>query len=216
MGHRRARFVDVAATGEARVPPDRVRLDLGLEVHAATPGAALSELAEQSDRLLAVLDAAEVAPADRQTTHVQLHPDHIPGRPRPSGFAAGYQLVVHLSRLAAAGPILDACARAVETSLVVGGLDWSVADPEPARELARAAALERAVHKARALAAGVGAELGPALRVSEEAGNGWHPVAGRARAHAPMAAAMAVEPGTETVSVMVSCRFALLEPAAGD
>ncbi|HUY96851.1 MAG TPA: SIMPL domain-containing protein [Verrucomicrobiae bacterium] len=214
MGGRRTPLVEVTATGEARVPPDRVRLTLGVECRATTPGLALRQLADDSQRLRDCLDAAAIPALDRQTSTVQLHPIHDPRGRQPAGFRAVHGLVVQLDELAAVGPVLDAVASALPTSLTVGGLAWTVADSAPARARARTLALERAVAQATALAVGLGHRLGPVLRVVEAGEDGSAPVPGNHRRALAGTAAMAVEAGEETVTVSLWCRFALLEPGA--
>jgi len=212
MGRGRPAHVEVTATGEVRAVPDRLRLDLGLEVRARTPGQALRQLAERSQRLARVLDGGGVAPADRQTTAVHLHAVHEAGRPRSDAFEASSRITVRLGALDTAGAILDAAAAAVETSVVVGGISWSVDDRALPMRAARAAAIEAAMRRAEELAAGTGHRLGPILRVAEDADPGPRPP-GRLRQRAMTAASgMAVEPGEETISVSVWCRFALLDP----
>lgn len=161
--------ITVTGEGRAEAVPDLAVITIGVTTQADTAAAAL---AENSTRLSAVLDrlrAAGVADRDLQTSGLSLGPRYDYGGDRPPrllGYEATNQLAVRVRALDALGAILDAAV--ADGANTLGGLSFSLADPQGARDAALAAAVAEARRKAAIIAEAAGVRLGPVLSISEQ------------------------------------------------
>lgn len=161
--------ITVTGEGRAEAVPDLAVITIGVTTHADTAAAAL---AENSARLSAVLDrlrAAGVADRDLQTSGLSLGPRYDYGNnhpPRLEGYEATNQLAVRVRALDTLGAILDAAV--TDGANTLGGLAFSLADPQGARDAALAAAVAEARRKAAIIAEAAGVRLGPVLSISEQ------------------------------------------------
>jgi hypothetical protein len=201
----------VTVWGEAvlRTEPDEAVLLVTLGALEQTPGAALADVTARSASLVELLEGLGVTKADRSTTGitVQAEYDHTESGRRLLGHRASSQMSV---RLTDPGQIGELIARATdELSAHIHGPRWLVSLENPARlEVTRRAAAD-AERKARGYAEGVGAELGPLIRLSESGGT--EPgVARMARAASLSAEPMPVEAGEQAVRASVEATFALV------
>ncbi|MFN3644230.1 MAG: SIMPL domain-containing protein [Gemmobacter sp.] len=170
-----ARADDVPAhltvTGEGRVDaaPDMAIVTLGVQTQAETAAGAL---AANSERLAAVIErlrAGGIEPRDLQTSGLNLGPryEYRDNRaPRLVGYEASNQLVVRVRALDRVGAILDAAV--ADGANTLGGLSFTLADPQPVRDGALAAAVGEARRKAAIIAEAAGITLGPIVSISEQ------------------------------------------------
>jgi uncharacterized protein YggE len=206
----RAAAPTITVRGDAvvRVEPDEAVLWITLSALAAAPGPALADVSARSGGLVALLDEIGVPKADRSTTGVTVFEDvdHTPQGRRTLGHRATSQVAVRLTAPDLIGLLV---ARATDDmSARIDGPHWQIAPGNPARlEAARRAAAD-ARRKAEAYAEGVGATLGPLVRMAEP-DNG--PVFAKAGVpHRVMAAdAMHVQPGEHEVAASIVATFEL-------
>lgn len=208
-GRGRVPTVTTTAVGTAHVVPDQVRIVMAVEASADAVGAALRAASDGVDRLLAVLEAAAVPPADRQTTGLGVQPAWA--HDRQSGHTASYGLAVVVRDLAAAGQLVQAAAEDVGDLLRVHGFGLSVRDPEPAQREARRTAVLACRAQAEQIAAAAGGDLGDLLRLTEGAGRSGVPLIESMSARA----SMAVEGGVTPVAVVVTGVWRLHVQAPG-
>ena len=209
--HRRRRdpTVRTTAVGTAQAVPDQVRISMAVEAGADAVGAALRAASEGVDRLLAVLDAQGVPPADRQTSGLAVQPTWTSDG--PSGHTASYGLAVVVRDLAAAGALVQAAAEHVGDLLRVHGFALSVRDPAPAQREARQTAVRSCRAQAEQIAAAAGGELGDLLRLVEGDGrSGVHELESLSARPG-----LAVEGGTSAVAVVVTGVWRL-QPGSSD
>ncbi|MCV6592526.1 MAG: SIMPL domain-containing protein [Silicimonas sp.] len=164
------RELRVTGEGSIAVEPDMARLTLGVSRQARSAAEAMEETATAVAEVLDVLDGAQVAAKDIQTTSVNLSPiwDHSQNNepPRVVGYQASNMLSVKLRDLAAMGGILDAV---VGDEILpdrineIRGISFSLADPDPVEDQARVKAVEDARAKAALLAEAAGLNLGPVV-----------------------------------------------------
>lgn len=199
--------VTVIGTAVVRVAPDEAVLWISLVSLQDTPGSALADVSARSERLVGLLDELGVEGADRSSTGVTVHEevDHTPGGRRTLGHRATSRMFVRLS-----DPVLIGRLIAQATDALAARIDgpwWVISPTNPVRlEVARQAAGESR-RKAEAFAAGVGARLGPLIRMVEPEPH----VAIRAASRSPMAReGMPVEPGEHEVTAAVQATFALV------
>lgn len=200
----------VTVRGEAllRTEPDEAVLWLTLGALEDAPGTALADVATRSAALVALLDGLGVAKADRSTTGITVEEehDHTESGRRLLGHRATSHLSVRLTDPEQVGQLVARAAD--EVSAGVRGPHWLISLDNPVRlEAARRAAAD-AERKARAYAEGVGASLGPLIRLSEggDAAHRHTAVALSARSAAPMP----VEPGEQAVTASIEATFALV------
>lgn len=182
----------VTVRGHAVVPgqPDEVGLTLAVSALAATPEEALTEAAERSRRLEAILDELEVPRASRTTTGLSVSEEREYERERwrHKGYRASNRVQVRLDQAAIVGRLLqEAIARA---EAAIDGPEWRIAIDNPARTEACRQAAADARRRAEAYAEALGLHLGEVLRVSE-------PGIGVIRAERHAVAALAAGPAPE-------------------
>ena len=202
--------ISVTGTGKVSVKPDIAITTIGIQV----TGSSLSDATSQANsKMSAVIDKIKsmgVADKDIQTTNYSVQP--ITNQPKSSnepptitGYRINNQVSVTVRKIDDLGKILDAAVAAGANSIY--GVSFSVADPTPYEQQARAAAVKDAMDQATELAKAGGITLGKIVSISENVA-APRPVFAAA---APMAAASSVpvEMGETQISVSVDVKFAI-------
>jgi hypothetical protein len=205
----------VTVTGEAviRAEPDEAVLWITLSALESAPGAALADVARRSEALVAVLDELQVGEAERSTSGITVYEefDHTQEGRRSLGHRAAAALSARLTGPVLIGRLITRVTEELQAR--IDGPSWQIAESNPVRLQAAREAAAQAQRKARAYAEGVGARLGPVLKLEEPEDRFTRRVGGGLR---PMAASrdasMPIEPGEHEVSAAVVATFAL-EPA---
>ena len=141
--------LDVVANGEVTRVPDLALISAGVVTRAATAQQAISQNAQQMQRVIAALRRAGVAERDIQTSAINLHPDYryIENQPPVlTGYQANNQVTVRFRNIAETGRILDALV--AEGANQINGPALTIDRPEAALDEAR----RDAIRKARARA----------------------------------------------------------------
>ena len=208
------RTITVSGEGEASGKPDQARLSAGVVSQAQTAAAALTANTAAMNRVFAALRMLGIPDNKIQTSNFSVQPQYPPYRPdqpEPRNTIIGYQVsnqvAVIIDDLSKLGPALDALVRGGANQL--GGVGFSIANPKPFAERARAAAVADAMAKARTLASAAGVGLGPLLSLQE--GSFVRPVP-MFEARAQLAAAPAPPPvavGEENVTVNVTMVYGI-------
>ncbi len=208
------RTISVSGTGEAAAQPDTAVVTLGVETEAENAEEALDQNTEQMEDLLDALAEAGIPSQDIQTQAIRLEPRHEevqrsePNGERRSRELVGYRALntveVRVRDIGMLGTLLD-------TAVEAGGnriqsIRFEVSDAADLVDEAREAAWEEAEHKAEQLVGLAGAELGDVLTINESSRTPRPVVRERLEAEA---AAVPVEPGTETISVDVQVTWLL-------
>lgn len=208
----------IQVTGQAQVyaVPDQAMINLGVTNEATTAAEAMTATSQALAEVIARLKAQGIEGRDIQTQQVSLHPiwsqkiDKATGQSRNhiTGFSASKILAVRVADLDKLGVILGE---------VVGdganefqGLSFSVQDPKPLVDQARAEAVKDAVDRATQLAAAAGIELGDVLTLSENSVRSYARGA-NARFAAMEAADVPIEAGEVSYQSTVSMVFAIGE-----
>jgi uncharacterized protein len=205
----------VTVTGEAviRAEPDEAVLWITLSALESAPGAALADVARRSEALVAVLEDLHVGEAERSTSGITVYEefDHTQEGRRSLGHRAAAALSARLTDPVLIGRLITRATEELQAR--IDGPSWQIAERNPVRLQAAREAAAQAQRKARAYAEGVGAGLGPVLKLAEPEDRFTRHVGGGLR---PMAASrdasMPIEPGEHEVSAAVVATFAL-EPA---
>ena len=201
------RTVTVSATGKAAAVPDQLTVSLGVQVRAATAREALTQTNQRTQAAIEAFRAGGVEARDVATANVTIWPEYGEDRRRVEGYHAQNTLTVRLRDIGAAGGLLDTVAGVVGDDIVINGLSFSVSEPEPVLQEARAAAMAAAHDKAEQLAGSAGAQLGQVLTITE--GGAGAPVVPKVGRMAMAAEAIPIEAGEQELSVVVTVTYRL-------
>lgn len=161
----------VTGAGRVSVTPDIATLGIGVETHAKTVGAAMSEASASMQAVIDSLTAAGISEDDIQTLTFDVSTryewnDRL-RRSEMVGFTVTNTVRATVRDLDTIADVIDGAAQAGGDNTRVGGLSFSVEDTEAAEREARELAMEAAREQAVQLASLAGVELGEAFFVSE-------------------------------------------------
>lgn len=164
----------ITVTGEGTVQraPDIATLSLGVTTTGATAAEAMDANTAALNGVLDRLKAAGVAPRDMQTSNLSLNPNwsgyDSASTPRIDGYTAQNQLTVVIRNLDGLGAVLDAAIG--DGANTLNGLTFGLAEPDPALDEARKAAVAKARARAELLAGAAGVKVGRIVSISESGG----------------------------------------------
>jgi len=160
----------IVTTGEAAIEmaPDQAWVSIAAEARANEPRAAQEAAATAMKAVHDALRGAGIAQEHIRTTSYTLQPDidRSGGRQRVIGYIARNQIEVRVDDLDRLSRVIDAAGASGATSMA--GLRWDVKDRQNIEREALRMAVEDAMGRARALAQGAGATLGPIVRIDEQ------------------------------------------------
>jgi uncharacterized protein YggE len=207
------RTISVSGSGEISVQPDTAVITIGVETQAQEASQALSDNNQQMSAVVSGLEKAGVAAKDIQTQVVQLQPVYEQtqqGQTSPTtgttlvGYRATNLVEVRTQQLDTLGQLLDTAVQAGANR--IQSISFEVSNPSAVLDQARQAAWQDAQHKASQLAELAGAQLGDVLSITESS---QPPVPLIEQAFAGAAAAVPIQPGTQTVQVNIQVTWLL-------
>jgi uncharacterized protein YggE len=164
-----ARTISMTGHGEMKAAPDQVQVNAGVTSSAATAAAALTA---NTARMKGVFDALRkmgVPERAIQTINFSVSPQYTGGanneRPRLTGYQVNNEVSVRLDDVSKLGAALDALVTAGANQM--NGINFSIREPAPLLEKARAAAVADARARAETYAKAAGVTLGPVQSISE-------------------------------------------------
>jgi len=207
------RTLSVSGSGSVDVVPDMAIVQLGVETQADTASQALNENSDQMDGLINALESAGVSSQDIQTQRIELQPVYQQQNtaqqnqtpPQIIGFRASNLVEVTVRNLDNLGELLDAAVSSGGNT--INSIRFQVSNPQTALDQARENAMNDAQHKAEQLASLAGVELGQVMTISESSSTPPTPVV--VSAAREQAAAVPVQPGTESIQVNVQVTWEL-------
>ncbi|OSQ47292.1 SIMPL domain-containing protein [Marivita geojedonensis] len=160
----------VSGEGSVFAVPDLAVVSVGAMADASTAQEAMDQTSDITSAILARLADAGIEGRDIQTSDLSLNPiwNHratTDDRPRIEGYQASNRVTVRVRELDALGGVLDALLRDGANQL--GGLQFTVSDPEPLLNEARVRAVADARARAELLADAAGVQLGGLISLSE-------------------------------------------------
>lgn len=164
--------ITVTGDGAVDAAPDLAELSVGVTTTAETASEAMAQNSAALAVVLERLKAAGIAERDLQTSSLSLNPNwtgydnNTP--PRITGYTAVNQLTVRIRAIDNLGVVLDTAI--TDGANTVNGLSFGLADPRPAMDRARVAAVADARAKAELLVQAAGAGLGKIVSISEGGG----------------------------------------------
>jgi uncharacterized protein YggE len=128
-----------------------------------------------------------------------------------SGYQASSQVSVTVRNIDKAGPVIDAAAAAAGDHITIGGVSFTISDPEKIIGAARSAAIDNAKARAGQYATAAGATVGQVLQISEVSVSPMPVYAGMATASAAQGkdAYTPIQSGTQDLTVSVTVVYAL-------
>lgn len=164
----------IVTRGEATVKraPDQAWVSIAAESRAQTPAEAQRMAAEAMSSVQSALGRARIPDDAIRTTAYSLQPDmeYTGGRARVRGYIARNQIEVRVDALDRLGSVLDAAGGSGATSLA--GLRFDLKNRREIEQEALKLAVRDAMARARAIADGANATLGPIMRIDEQTGGG--------------------------------------------
>jgi uncharacterized protein len=203
-------MLTVTGEGATQIAPDLATLTIGVTTTGETAAEALAANSAALSAVLERLKAAGVADRDLQTSNLSVTPnwtgyDSSSSGPQIAGYTAVNMLTVRILQLDSLGPVLDAAVS--DGANTLNGLTFGLADPRPAMDAARTAAVEDARAKAALYAAAAGVELGRIVQITE--GGGYGGPAPMYRDAKVEAAAVPVEAGELSMAASVTVVYEL-------
>ena len=204
--------IAVSGTGKVSVKPDVAMSTIGIEVTGSSLSDATSQANTKMAAVISQIKSMGVADKDIQTVNYNVQPITDQSKPgggtgKITGYQINNQVSVTVRKIDDLGKILDAAVAAGANNIY--GVSFSVADPTPYQQQARAAAVKDAQDKAGQLAKAGGLTLGKIVWISEGT---ISPQPFFRAAAAPLAlgaGSVPVETGQMDVTVSVDVRFAL-------
>lgn len=167
-GETRAPSLDVRATGKVSASPDRATVSAGVVTEGETARQAMMANATKMNSVFEELKAAGIAEKNIQTSQLSLQPRYNykdRQTPKIEGYEARNNVTAKSEDLQSVGAMLDALVKAGVNN--IGGIEFSVENPEDALNEARAQAIKNARAKAQAMADAAGVKLGQLQNMSE-------------------------------------------------
>jgi len=203
--HPRPQLV-VRGEGRVEVLPDQLQLRLGVVTEATDADQALAENSQRMAAVMEMLAEIGIAGDEMATGQFQIRPEwSLPPRPTPAnwqrqivGYRVNNELQINTAHIELTGRLLAASQQAGANQ--IGGLQFSLADPERHRQRAITLATAQAVREAETLAQAAGVRLGPVLSLTLD-NNGGLPAPQLMMAEARLASADTVPIATGKVEV---------------
>lgn len=153
----------ITVTGEGKVSavPDIASLSFGMQTgRQQTAQVAMEKLSASMNAVIEAVKQAGIEEKDIRTEYLSLSPayDWTEQGQVPKGFEASQSLLVKVRDLTKIGPVLSAATTAGANQ--VGGISFTIDDPEELKREAREEAIAQAKEKAQALAGDLGVTLG--------------------------------------------------------
>ena len=167
----------VVASGEHRikVAPDQAWATVAIETRDAKAPEARRLAAAAMTTVVAALKKTGLANDAVQTVGFSLNPDYeyVNGRQRMKGFIVSNQVQVRIDDVSKVADVLDAVGGLTlptSSNINIGGLRFDLKDRASVERSALKGAVEDAMARAKAMAAGAGLTLGRTVRIEESAG----------------------------------------------
>lgn len=204
--------ITVAGHGEVQAPPDTGFFDIGVEVTATTVEDARSRAARAADAVISAVKKNGVDDKDIRTLNISIFPAYdygTAGQPRITGYVVSNTVEVKVRKLDTFSAVIDAAIAAGGDAARLHGVRFDIEDTDKLRQQARELAMKDARARAEELAKLGEVDLGDPIAITETFGTNPTPVLSVERAAGAADLATPIQPGTATVVVEVSVRWAI-------
>ena len=150
--------------------PDQAFVSIAAEARAASPAEAQRNAADAMKAVQAAISKTGISGDALRTTGYAMQPDmdYSGGRARVRGYIVRNQLEVRVDDLLKLGGVIDAAGQSGATSMA--GLKFDLKDRASVEREALRLAVQDAMARARAIAAGANAQIGNIVRIDELGG----------------------------------------------
>jgi uncharacterized protein YggE len=162
--------VRVVGLGQVSAPPDVLRVSFSVEHVAPDVAAAVAQVGERTDAVIAALRAQGIEASDISTATVNVFQEYREHGQSP-GYRGSHLLTATTKDLTGFGRLLNAAVDAGGNSLGLQGLQFDIEDKTELLTRARELAFRQARAKAEELAALAGYSLGSVTSMSESHGH---------------------------------------------
>ncbi len=207
--------ISVEAQGKVTALPDIAMISIGVQTEKRTVAEAQTENSTKMNAIVARLQQSDIAKEDIQTTNYSIYPtyDYPNGRQVTRGYQISQNLDIKVRKLDALNDILASVAGLGANQ--VGGVNFTIDDPEELRQQARLKGLEAAKKRAQDLAQAAGVRLGKVVGFSESSASVPQPIPyardmAVGMGGAAPTAAPNVQPGSQDVIVNVTVQYEIL------
>jgi hypothetical protein len=203
--------IAISAEGKVTALPDIATIPIGVQTEKKKVSEAQAENSTKMNAIVAKLKELGVAAEDIKTANYSIWPqyDWVNGRQIERGYQVSQNVDVKIRNLDRIGQVLAAAGELGANQ--VGGVTFTIDDPEDLRQQARLKGLGAAKAKAQALADAAGVKLGKVVGFSES--SGWQPPVLYGKAYEALGAGGGtpdVQPGSQDVVVTVSVIYEIL------
>jgi uncharacterized protein YggE len=161
----------VNGEGKSKATPDVVLMSLGIEAESKTVARAQQDAAQAMDAVMKALKTNGVADKDIQTQRFSIQPVTQWNEDRQRQIITGYRVtnvvIAKIRKIDSAGSVIDAIAEAGGNLTRIDNIGFSIEDPTPYYNEARAKAVEDAMAKAKQMASSADIRLGKLIYMSE-------------------------------------------------
>lgn len=205
--------LSISAEGRVMRAPDIAIIRTGVKTEAETAAAALAQNSTAMNGVFRVLERANIAERDMQTSNFSLQPRYdYSSRPNGGpakliGYTASNQLAVTVRDLDKLGETMDALVEAGGNTF--SGLQFGLDDDRAAKDEARRIAMQSAIARAELYAGAAGYDLARVVTISESGGFTPQPMAMARGASMDMAESTPIASGEVGYSVTVNVVFEL-------
>jgi len=201
-------LITVTGTGEIEAEPDLAIINIGAEITKPKAKDAFDTNNRIMNRIRETLERMGIDKKDIKTIRFSLNPKYeypSHGKRKFIGYELSHIFQVRVRKLSKVPPLLD---RVSETGAnYIGGITFTIDNPEKYESRARKRAIENAISKARELAEASGVRLGKIVSISE---GGYRPIGVSRRLPAEFSLAEArppIEPGQLKIQVTVTLQY---------
>ncbi|MGH8995771.1 MAG: SIMPL domain-containing protein [Acidimicrobiales bacterium] len=203
----------VRGVGSASGRPDSLQFQAQVSVTAASAQSALAEDNQTTASVVAAVEAAGVRAKDVETTDLTINPTYayVHGQSVITGYGVTDSISVTVTKLTAAGAVIDATTGAGGNAVSVDSLAFARTDPRRLENRARSDAVHQAVTHAAAMARAAGQRLGAVCSLTDQSGLSPSPTPLQLGAQSAAAGASSVplEGGTQQASAQVTLVYGL-------
>jgi uncharacterized protein YggE len=172
------RTLSMSGHGEVQAAPDQAQVTAGVTTAAPTAAAALSANTARMKTVFAALEKIGVPEKNIQTVNFSVSPQYTNGAdnqpPRLTGYQVSNDVALRLDDVSRLGAALDALVGAGANQM--NAISFSIRDPAPLLDKARADAVANARARAQTYARAAGVTLGPILSIAEGGGDASRPL----------------------------------------
>ncbi len=202
--------LSVVGEGKIDVVPDKALINVGITVqNASTAEEAQKSINQTNNKLIQAMKSLGVNAGDIKTSNYSINPTYS-SRPEAtqtiSGYSGNATITITLKNAALVPQALEAATKAGANE--IQGVSFSIDDPNKYREEARNKAISNAKDQAEKLAKTLGIRLGKVTNIIESSPGEPNPIFKTADVmSAPSGGAPIVEPGTQTITSIVTLYF---------